>query len=155
MSETLIFCSTCKCNKSPDQFVKEDQTFKTCNKCRERKKPVSGNDSDTEEADDEFSGRNFNYKTRYKKYQASDPEFDIPLEDFVLMIVDKCYYCGKRDLARGFNGIDRVDPTLPHIPTNCVPCCWICNRMKSDMDVHQWINHIHRISEYIKKNNIL
>lgn len=148
----LTYCSTCKCNKTADNFVKDDTTFKTCNKCRDRRKSIASPDSENGD-DDEFTGRNYNYKTRYNRYKADDPDFDIPIDDFVEMIIDFCCYCGKRNLSRGFNGIDRVDNTQAHVPGNCVPCCWTCNRMKGSLDVHGYKLQIKYVYEHLGLQN--
>ncbi len=162
MSETeqeLIKCSGCYCVKSTDNFMKDGRLMKTCFTCREsdakRRKTTQPTDFESEnnDQDDEFTGQNYNYKTRYNKYKSGDPEFDISLDDFVAMIVDRCHYCGKRNLYKGFNGIDRVDSSLPHIPGNCVSCCWPCNRMKSTMEVHDFLNQVKYIYEYLNLRN--
>ena len=157
MSEPeTVWCSDCKSSKTPDHFVNGDRVMKTCNKCREsakeRRKSIVCSESENGDQDDEFIGQNYNYKTRYNRYKADDPEFDLSLDDFVAMIIDYCHYCGKRNLYKGFNGIDRVDSTLPHIPGNCVPCCWTCNRMKGTMDVHDFITQIKYIYDHLNKN---
>ena len=153
----LLYCSKCRSNKSPDHFVKDDTTFKTCNKCRERerrKSIITDPDSENGDQDDEFTGRNYNYKTRYNRYKADDPYFDIPLDKFVEMIVSPCDYCGIRNLNKGFNGIDTVDSTLPHIMGNCVPACWDCNRRKGASQRREFLMHAKRIYEYLHLENI-
>lgn len=42
----------------------------------------------------------------------------------------KCSYCGKQGSRSSPLGVDRVDNRLGYTPTNCVPCCPRCNRMK-------------------------
>ena len=135
-------CSHCKRKNLP---IEDFGGFKTCNTCRENDK--------NRKRDEEDSSKKFNYKTLYNSYKSNDPEFSLSMNDFVEMLVSKCTYCGHRDLTRGYIGIDRVDSSMAHIEGNCVACCWTCNRMKSDMDVHEWIRHIARIVEYCKKNN--
>lgn len=44
-----------------------------------------------------------------------------------------------------YNGLDRIDSSLGHTLGNVVPCCWICNRMKSDMGADVFLSHIERI----------
>lgn len=49
--------------------------------------------------------------------------------------------CGMRvklilDLKAG--GIDRVDPRIGYVLSNCVPCCWSCNLWKSFMPWEEW-----------------
>jgi len=141
-TSTTRDCSHCKRKNLP---LEEFNGFKTCNTCRENDK--------NRKRDEEDSSRKFNYKTLYNCYKSSDPEFSLNLNEFVEMIVSKCTYCGYRDLTKGYIGVDRVDSSMAHIEGNCVACCWTCNRMKSDMDVHDWIRHIARIVEHCKKNN--
>jgi hypothetical protein len=135
-------CSDCKRKNVP---IGEFGDYKTCNTCRESAK--------TRKRDDENSNRKFNYKTLYNSYKSNDPEFNLTLDEFVDMATSKCTYCGHRDLSKGYNGVDRVDSSMAHIQGNCVACCWTCNRMKSDMDVHEWIRHMARIVDHCKKNN--
>ena len=154
--ETTIWCSSCKSTKDMNLFYSDDKLMKTCATCRERnrKRPTSNDfDSESVDQDDEFTGQNYNYKRRYNRYKADDPDFDIPLDDFVAMLIDKCHYCGARNLYKGFNGIDRIDSTQPHIPGNCVPCCWTCNRMKSAMDVNDFMRHIKNIYMHLGLQN--
>ena len=116
-------------------------TTRDCSDCKRKNVPI------------EDSNRKFNYKTLYNSYKSNDPEFNLTLDEFVEMATSKCTYCGHRDFTKGYNGVDRVDSSMAHIQGNCVSACWTCNRMKSDMDVHEWIRHIARIVEYCKKNN--
>lgn len=43
-----------------------------------------------------------------------------------------CYYCKRSDKDMG---VDRVDNNQGYTEENCVSCCAMCNRMKSDWDV--------------------
>lgn len=136
-TSTTRSCSDCKRKNVP---VEEFDGFKTCNSCRESAK--------NRKRDDENSNKKFNYKTLYNSYKSNDPEFSLTLEEFVEMVVGRCTYCGHRDLTRGYNGVDRVDSSMAHIQGNCVTACWTCNRMKGDMDVHDWIRHVARIAHF-------
>ena len=42
-----------------------------------------------------------------------------------------CHYCQGSLPATG-HGLDRKDSDLGYTFDNCVPCCWDCNRVKSD-----------------------
>ena len=141
-TSTTRYCSDCRKTKAIEDFG----GFKTCNACRDRGKD--------RKRDDESCNKKFNYRSLYNSYKNDDPDFDLSLEDFVEMVVSKCEYCGYRDLAKGYIGVDRVDSSMPHILGNCVPCCWVCNRMKGDMDVHEWIRHMNRIVDHVKKNTL-
>lgn len=51
-----------------------------------------------------------------------------------------CVYCG----GKGF-GIDRRDNTVGYTEANSVPCCSICNYMKSDLSEQEFLAHIERV----------
>lgn len=85
-------------------------------------------------------------------------EFKLSKSEFETLILQKCYYCGdsgsmtwasRNKIIVGdvykYNGIDRVDNTIGYIPTNCVPCCDICNNSKSTLSVEQWREWIVKI----------
>ena len=66
-----------------------------------------------------------------------------------------CFYCGAspntvKTIPKGqgsfvFNGIDRVDNSLGYTPENCVACWRVCNFMKQDMSVEDFLIHIRKI----------
>ena len=86
--------------------------------------------------------------------QRSIP-FELPKEDFNLLIKSNCFYCGSppstaRTARRSgavllYNGIDRVDNNQGYSKENCVPCCSTCNRAKGTLtteDFRAWINQL-------------
>lgn len=78
-------------------------------------------------------------------------------EDFFRWITKQpCRYCGaepyqvyQQSRKMGgyiFNGIDRVDNETGYTEENCVPCCGICNYMKSATDVSdfkEWVASVY------------
>lgn len=42
------------------------------------------------------------------------------------------------------NGIDRVDNKIGYTKNNCVPCCWDCNKIKSDYTIYEWLSFIEK-----------
>lgn len=74
-----------------------------------------------------------------------------------------CYYCGSepKQEARNkrcngtyiYNGIDRVDNSKGYFLDNCVPCCGVCNRLKSDMSYTEFKQHIQKIWKTIKEKS--
>lgn len=64
-----------------------------------------------------------------------------------------CMYCGDKPsniytLPRNYDnyieyqGIDRIDPNKEYVMDNVVPCCWVCNKMKTDMTIEEFKNKI-------------
>lgn len=96
-------------------------------------------------------------KALYNKYRNSakgkKKEFNLNFEEFLQITSRDCHYCGvspaqKLDAASGtfghytYNGIDRVDFSNGYYPSNCVPCCWTCNRAKGTLsteDFKAWL----------------
>lgn len=73
-------------------------------------------------------------------------EFDLDKGDLVYkekvqLYADTCYLCGR---CPAF-GIDRVDPKIGYVLENCKPCCYLCNYMKKDYDLEEFLGHIYRI----------
>lgn len=96
-------------------------------------------------------------KSAKRKYKA----FELTLEEFSDLVTKPCYYCGSEPTSDNvwnksgkrktiseeakFNGIDRIDSNIGYIKDNCVPCCKICNRMKSDLTTTDFWSHINRL----------
>ena len=90
---------------------------------------------------------------------------EISFEDFFELSQQNCHYCdappsNNQNAAAGknssenikengifnYNGLDRVDNTLPHTKENCVPCCKYCNfakRERTQEEFRTWINNLY------------
>lgn len=84
--------------------------------------------------------------------------FDLTKEEFKSIINKPCYYCGalpteiqslkkynKTNKPCLVNGVDRIVSNLGYSKDNCVPCCSVCNRMKSDYSLDMFLKHIESI----------
>ncbi len=88
-------------------------------------------------------------------------EFRLTFEQFVSIIEKSCYYCGTTDnviritigIQKGLkaiaNGVDRVNNTLGYTVDNCVPACAMCNYMKRDYTIEQFLTHITKIHQFM------
>lgn len=75
--------------------------------------------------------------------------------DFYGLVSNDCYYCGSppdnhfkhRNSFGGvvYGGIDRQDNRQGYARKNCVSCCKVCNRMKLDSSVQEFLENINRI----------
>lgn len=65
--------------------------------------------------------------------------FELTAEEFNKLIVKNCAYCGREpsntNMRCGikYNGLDRIDNNKGYTLKNVVPCCSLCNRIKSNM----------------------
>lgn len=92
---------------------------------------------------------NCRYKYHYKHYQYGakkrNLDFEIEKEFFYEFIKNKCEYCGMIDHC-GWNGIDRSDNKKGYTINNIVPCCSMCNKMKSKYTINKFIKFCKNIS---------
>lgn len=59
-------------------------------------------------------------------------EFKITKDEFISIVSNDCYICGKPNTETHKNGIDRFDNNIGYIFENCKPCCGNCNFMKQE-----------------------
>lgn len=86
----------------------------------------------------------------------------LPPNLFLTIIRSPCRYCGRisgnrikngSGFSLRYNGIDRIDNSHPYNAENSVPCCKICNSMKSQLHVEEFLNHIRLINRHISEQN--
>lgn len=98
-------------------------------------------------ASDVFS----NYRYRAEKLKI---QFDLTREFFEEVIFQRCYYCGRvgSNSKEGvkYNGVDRLDPAKGYVKANLVPCCADCNYAKLDKTHDEFIDWVHRTSNYLR-----
>jgi hypothetical protein len=93
--------------------------------------------------------------------------FEITYDFFIEMSQRDCYYCGsppssvfnvvhssgpKKGQPRcngafAYNGIDRYINDAGYSKANCVPCCAICNRAKSNRDGSEFLVWVNKIAD--------
>ena len=87
-------------------------------------------------------------------------EFSLIREQFAALTKQNCWYCGREpsQIKRSgygkaqtksfylYNGVDRVDNSVGYTEANCVPCCGMCNRMKSTSSGEDFVNQIRKIA---------
>lgn len=83
-------------------------------------------------------------------------EFSLTREQLKILFESNCHYCGIEpvQILHGatyygdfrFNGIDKKDPSGGYTIDNVVPCCWRCNRMKSNMEYDEFCTHIRKMA---------
>ncbi len=85
-------------------------------------------------------------------------EFEISFDEFLQLTAQPCAYCGqppettawngKMNGAFTYNGLDRVDNELGYAPRNVVTCCSVCNLMKRDLSVSDFIERCRRVAAF-------
>jgi len=99
------------------------------------------------------------WQTEYNAYIGNTIKkrgwnFPLTIDEFKLLCSSNCFYCGchpqsPMDVGNGVkNGIDRINNSIGYELSNCVPCCWTCNRMKGKMSHDEFICHIQKIYKH-------
>lgn len=93
-------------------------------------------------------------QARYTKYRIGAEKrnfiFELSLEEFDNITKQPCLYCGEfngEHKGVPYSGVDRIDSSKGYTTLNCIPCCEMCNRMKLDYDMVDWLKHIKKISD--------
>lgn len=106
----------------------------------------------------------FQYKRGAKKRSLV---YELTTEEFTNLVTGECVYCGDKQVhtqkGQGktsgdfhYTGIDRVNSSKGYTLDNCVPCCWLCNNMKSNTEESVFLEHIEKIYQNVKgkKKNV-
>lgn len=105
----------------------------------------------------QYGESSFNNLVSKYKYSARkrNIEWKLSSEECKSMFENNCHYCNtapsKITTGNGYNGdytyngIDRMNPTEGYIKSNCVSCCYICNRAKNNMTYNNFINWIQKL----------
>ena len=76
--------------------------------------------------------------------------FSLTQEKVFQLCSAPCRYCG----TKGPGGIDRIDSSKGYVQGNVVPCCWMCNRMKSNSDKESWYEHMQKILDHRHRRDV-
>lgn len=82
------------------------------------------------------------YKSYLKGAKARNIQFLLSVEVFIELLKNNCFYCNETSLI----GIDRVDSSKGYTLENCVPCCSICNIMKSNRTLEEFLEKCAQIT---------
>jgi len=84
--------------------------------------------------------------------------FSLSKKQFLYITNLPCHYCNElpsdtctyeylvTNYSRDVNGLDRLDNSIGYTSSNCVPCCKVCNRMKSTMSFEEFVDKCKRIT---------
>jgi hypothetical protein len=94
-------------------------------------------------------------------YRYTFGDGDLSFEDFILLSQHNCIYCDippsnrvNQDATKKpeglfiYNGVDRIDSSMPHNLNNVVPCCRTCNFAKSNHSLAKFVSYITTMYEY-------
>jgi hypothetical protein len=109
-------------------------------------------------ADKTLSSKNALFYKYRKSSEKRKISFKLSFEDFLEIIQQDCFYCGKvpsqyfkAPEAQGgfyYNGIDRLDSKGPYVQGNIVACCKECNYLKWDRNKDEFIEWLKKCYNY-------
>ena len=84
-----------------------------------------------------FPDHKSNSYNEYKKRATEKLEIDFELSeiDYLNIIINPCYLCGKKNDETHRNGIDRIDNAVGYVLYNVKSCCFECNVMKKAFSI--------------------
>lgn len=110
---------------------------------------------------------NIGINRRWNNYISSarkrNLEFNLTLKIFTSLLKSNCQYCGDMpynkvygynrkgkigDRFQFLNGVDRMNNEEGYTLENSVSCCFLCNRMKRDFNLDDFLNKIKEIKEH-------
>ncbi len=84
---------------------------------------------------------------------------DLTNEEIAMISSGNCHYCNcqpslQTKSSSGYvvytrNGIDRLNPAIGYILSNCVSCCKMCNFMKYTLTKEQFLTQIRKIYNHV------
>ncbi len=90
-------------------------------------------------------------KGKYDRYRRAAKykgiTFTISFEDFYGFWQEPCFYCGD---PISTVGIDRVDNTLGYEVGNLLPCCPICNHMRTNKTFDEYVDQCMKVTNNLK-----
>jgi ribosomal protein L13 len=111
-----------------------------------------------------FGEASFNHLLLGSKKQAErrNIEFSISEDEFRKLILDDCFYCGKKPSQQQhikyqngrlkYNGIDRIDNSKGYITGNVRTCCKQCNYLKYKYTEEEFLTWVKTVYEnYVVK----
>ena len=126
----ITIMRTCiECQEETDNFLRQD---KKCRKCKNKYTKAN------------LSHRYHNSRNSAKRRGYT---FNLTKKEYKKITNSNCIYCNGTDGNEKYQyvGVDRVNNNEGYILGNVVPCCRICNSMKSNLSYYQFIIHIGKI----------
>lgn len=100
----------------------------------------------------------FSILLNHYKYKAKERKlvFELSELEFRSLVVQNCYYCNIEPFQKSkaisgdffvYNGIDRLDSSKGYVYSNCVTACGICNFMKREQNIENFLKQVKTIYE--------
>lgn len=162
----MYWLAQCDCGTTREVRASEASLgyVKTCGKCSYHLALVQGAGAKGGHKFSQNHGKNRGLREQERRYIYSAMKRSIPWHltprEFEQIVKQPCTYCqaepreykarlkkGKgRQVSALMNGIDRIDSSKGYTLDNCIACCTMCNRMKLDLPIADFIKQCTKIS---------
>jgi hypothetical protein len=104
---------------------------------------------------EKIKARNSRYshspKGRFRSYKQNaerlNRSFLLSFDNFQKLLLTECTYCGKKPSM----GIDRIDNAIGYELKNSISCCKMCNWFKNKFGAQEFVNHVFKIADNLRK----
>src|SRR5208337_2204156 len=90
------------------------------------------------------------YSEYKRRATTRGTSFELTLDQFRHLVTLNCSYCGRSPEDRRGMGVDRHDNTVGYTLGNSISCCQICNMMKSDWPLTEFLSTVSAIARHLK-----
>lgn len=159
-----LFMCDCKENRICSASLVKNGAIKQCKKCAKIQNTAMLKNNTIKIAKRNLlplglAAFNQTYNGYKNNAKQKGRELSLTKDEFKKLIALPCNYCGRsltnttksRNNSGDFSytGLDRVDSANGYHLSNCVPCCFICNRAKDDMPLSDFISWVKTINNYL------
>jgi len=128
-----------KCDKCGKKQLKQFRHCNTlCKTCSNKER--KGN------SDYSFIHGNRQYSIYKSKAKHRNLVFDLTVDEFNEITSKPCHFCGDKEKI----GIDRKQNNIGYTLENSLPCCYVCNWSKRDLDYNVFLKHIRKQFNHLK-----
>jgi len=149
-------CPACDEKKEPREFQvdrhKRSGLFTYCKECGNSRSRVYSKENNEKQRARAKKYKNEKGETpeyRYGQYKSDaikiGREFSLSFEQFFTFWQKDCSYCGGEIKTIG---LDRVNSKVGYEIDNIVPCCFDCNRLKSNRVLEEWLSKMEKILKF-------
>jgi hypothetical protein len=86
-----------------------------------------------------------NFRSSKNSALRRNKKFQLTKLEFLNIVNNNCYLCGKNNTENHNNGIDRIFNGIDYCYDNCKACCGTCNHMKREYNLLDFLNKIIKI----------
>jgi hypothetical protein len=154
-------CFKCKCDCGTEKWVRGDYLIngrsKSCGCLRSEQAKRKGKIQKTK-----TSYHNLIYGNCKRSAKHRGITFNLTKDEHYNIITKACTYCGQLPMVNTnanvgipfpHLGVDRIDSKKGYETFNCVSCCSTCNKMKLDLSLDNFTDHIMKIATHLNLNN--